>query len=125
MKNHQKPSCAGQQRIIQNDVDHFFFILFRCVSVCYLVVAKTLRSYRELNLSKHLCADVDVEFFNILGASQPNVFPNLPSGSPSAGHRDLASQYFELSLLADLVCRHSPENVFSLLNIQLDNVLFK
>lgn len=38
MKNHQKPSCAGQKRIIQNDVDHFFFIFhfFCCVSAFYL-----------------------------------------------------------------------------------------
>lgn len=36
----------------------FFHSHFRCVSVCHLVM--------ELNLSKHLC--VDVEFYNTLGA---------------------------------------------------------
>lgn len=35
MKNHQKPSCAGQKGIIQNDVDHFLSLsLSLSIAVC-------------------------------------------------------------------------------------------
>lgn len=96
MKNHQKPSCAGQKRIIQNDVDHFFFSLSLCVKIVS----------RVINLSKHLC--VDVEFSNTLD----NVCLSVNQTSFFSLSICL-SIGFVLFILVDLVCRHSPGNSFS------------